>query len=78
MSNPGPLQLQEFLLTISVPRGQLWGNPLYRWEVSAASGHRWWIDRFRASLRLFDLVRLDHFRGFEAYWEVPAGASTAE
>ena len=54
--------------------GQLWGNPLYRWDVSAASGHRWWINRFRASLKLFDLVRLDHFRGFEAYWEVPAGA----
>jgi 4-alpha-glucanotransferase len=58
--------------------GQLWGNPLYRWDVSAISGHRWWIDRFRASLKLFDLVRLDHFRGFEAYWEVPAGASTAD
>jgi len=58
--------------------GQLWGNPLYRWDVSAASGHRWWIERFRASLKLFDLVRLDHFRGFEAYWEVPADASTAE
>lgn len=57
--------------------GQLWGNPLYRWDVSAASGHRWWIERVRASLKLFDLVRLDHFRGFEAYWEIPAGASTA-
>ena len=53
--------------------GQLWGNPLYRWDVSAASGHRWWIDRFRASLKLLDLARLDHFRGFEAYWEIPAG-----
>src|ERR1700691_3681112 len=58
--------------------GQLWGNPLYRWDVSAASGHRWWIDRFRASLKMFDLVRLDHFRGFEAYWEIPAVASTAQ
>jgi 4-alpha-glucanotransferase len=58
--------------------GQLWGNPLYRWDVSAASGHRWWIKRFRASLRMFDLVRLDHFRGFEAYWEIPAGAKTAQ
>jgi 4-alpha-glucanotransferase len=58
--------------------GQLWGNPLYRWDVSAVSGHRWWIDRFRSSLKLFDLVRLDHFRGFEAYWEVPAEAATAE
>jgi 4-alpha-glucanotransferase len=57
--------------------GQLWGNPLYRWDVGAASGHRWWIDRCRASLAMFDLVRLDHFRGFEAFWEIPATASTA-
>jgi 4-alpha-glucanotransferase len=57
--------------------GQLWGNPLYRWDVSARSGHRWWIDRVRASLKLFDLVRLDHFRGFEAFWEIPADALTA-
>jgi 4-alpha-glucanotransferase len=58
--------------------GQLWGNPLYRWDVSAASGHAWWINRVRASLNLFDLVRLDHFRGFEAYWEIPANAVTAD
>ncbi len=58
--------------------GQLWGNPLYRWDVSRASGHRWWIERFRASLGLFDMVRLDHFRGFEAFWEIPAGALTAQ
>jgi 4-alpha-glucanotransferase len=57
--------------------GQLWGNPIYRWDVLARSGYRWWIDRFRASLKLFDMVRLDHFRGFEAYWAVPAGSSTA-
>jgi 4-alpha-glucanotransferase len=57
--------------------GQLWGNPLYRWDVLAASGYRWWIDRFRASFKLFDVVRLDHFRGFEAYWEVPGNAPTA-
>ncbi len=57
--------------------GLYWGNPLYQWEVSASSGHRWWIDRCRASLAIFDLVRLDHFRGFEAYWEVPAAASSA-
>jgi 4-alpha-glucanotransferase len=57
--------------------GQLWGNPLYQWEVMAASGYQWWIDRFRASLKLFDLMRLDHFRGFEAFWEVPGNASTA-
>ncbi len=57
--------------------GQLWGNPLYRWEVLQADGYKWWIERFRASLALFDMVRLDHFRGFEAYWEVPAGEPTA-
>ena len=57
--------------------GQLWGNPIYRWDVLARTGYRWWIDRFRASLKLFDMVRLDHFRGFEAYWEIPAGSATA-
>ncbi len=60
------------------PTGQLWGNPLYRWDVMAEYGYRWWIDRFRAVLRMVDWVRLDHFRGFEAYWEVPAGMPTAE
>ena len=57
--------------------GQLWGNPIYRWDLMACNGYAWWVDRFRAALRLFDLVRLDHFRGFEAYWEVPATAPTA-
>jgi len=57
--------------------GQLWGNPLYRWDAMKASGYRWWIDRLRASLNMFDMVRLDHFRGFEAYWEIPAGEPTA-
>jgi 4-alpha-glucanotransferase len=57
--------------------GQLWGNPIYRWDVLAASGYQWWIERFRGTLTLFDTVRLDHFRGFESYWEVPAGETTA-
>jgi 4-alpha-glucanotransferase len=57
--------------------GQLWGNPLYEWERMHADGYRWWIARMRAGLDLFDLVRLDHFRGFEAYWEVPGDAPTA-
>jgi 4-alpha-glucanotransferase len=57
--------------------GQLWGNPLYRWKALARRGYAWWIDRFRAVLDLVDLVRLDHFRGFEAYWEVPGDAKTA-
>jgi 4-alpha-glucanotransferase len=58
--------------------GQLWGNPLYDWEAMERDGFRSWIERFRAALALVDRVRLDHFRGFEAYWEVPAGARTAE
>ena len=58
--------------------GQLWGNPIYAWEVLEADGYRWWLERFRAVLRMVDLVRLDHFRGFEAYWEVPSPALTAE
>ena len=57
--------------------GQLWGNPLYRWDVHARSGYAWWVARLRRTLELVDLVRLDHFRGFEAYWEIPAGEPTA-
>jgi 4-alpha-glucanotransferase len=57
--------------------GQLWGNPLYRWEAMAQTGYAWWVERFRATLGTVDLIRLDHFRGFEAYWEVPASESTA-
>ena len=57
--------------------GQLWGNPLYDWEEMARTGYGWWIERFRAALGLVDLVRLDHFRGFEAHWEIPAGEETA-
>jgi 4-alpha-glucanotransferase len=57
--------------------GQLWGNPIYRWKHIARTGYRWWIDRFRHTLNMIDMVRLDHFRGFEAYWEVPAGETTA-
>jgi 4-alpha-glucanotransferase len=58
--------------------GQLWGNPLYDWEALRASGYSWWVARLQATLELVDLVRLDHFRGFEAYWEIPAGMPTAE
>lgn len=57
--------------------GQLWGNPLYRWEVMARDGYAWWIARFRTALRNFDLLRLDHFRGFEAFWAVPASEENA-
>ena len=58
--------------------GQLWGNPLYDWDAMATDGYRWWVERLRRSLSLFDLVRVDHFRGFAAYWAVPAGHATAE
>jgi 4-alpha-glucanotransferase len=58
--------------------GQLWGNPLYRWEVHTASGYAWWIERIRAVLELVDIVRIDHFRGFAGYWEVKGKAKTAE
>ena len=57
--------------------GQLWGNPLYRWERMAHDGYAWWVARLRAALSQVDILRLDHFRGFAAYWEVPAGESTA-
>ena len=57
--------------------GQLWGNPLYDWDKHAADGYAWWVDRLRATAELTDLVRIDHFRGFEAYWSVPAEARTA-
>ncbi len=57
--------------------GQLWGNPLYAWEAHAAEGYAWWLSRLRASFELCDVVRIDHFRGFEAYWSVPADAPTA-
>src|SRR3984885_12616824 len=57
--------------------GQLWGNPIYRWDALAEDGYRWWLDRFRATFAVVDMIRLDHFRGFEAYWEVPATESTA-
>ncbi|HWC17242.1 MAG TPA: 4-alpha-glucanotransferase [Terriglobales bacterium] len=58
--------------------GQLWGNPIYRWDRMKSDDYSWWIERFRASFRLFDMLRVDHFRGFEAYWEVPAGERTAQ
>ncbi|MBZ0299383.1 MAG: 4-alpha-glucanotransferase [Anaerolineae bacterium] len=57
--------------------GQRWGNPLYRWDVMQAHGYDWWIRRFQAVLGVVDLVRIDHFRGFEAYWEIPASEPTA-
>ena len=57
--------------------GQLWGNPLYRWSVHKKQGYQWWLERLAAAGRMYDVIRLDHFRGFEAYWSVPYGHKTA-
>jgi 4-alpha-glucanotransferase len=57
--------------------GQLWGNPTYRWDRLREEGYGWWIGRLRGVMRLFDMVRIDHFRGFESYYEIPAGEKTA-
>ena len=57
--------------------GQLWGNPVYDWDYIEKDGYKWWLWRIRRNLALFDVTRLDHFRGFQAYWEVPAGEDTA-
>jgi 4-alpha-glucanotransferase len=58
--------------------GQLWGNPLYNWERMEADGFKWWIERVRATLKVVDIARVDHFRGFAACWEIPGGDKTAE
>ncbi len=58
--------------------GQLWGNPIYNWEKMEQEGFSWWLERFSLLFSLFDLVRVDHFRGFEAAWHIPAGSETAE
>lgn len=85
--NPENFQLDEALAPTDVAGcppdaftadGQLWGNPLYRWEKLAAEGYGWWVDRLAAAGRLYDVVRIDHFRGFEAYWAVPFGDATAK
>jgi 4-alpha-glucanotransferase len=57
--------------------GQRWGNPLYRWDVMKSQGYAWWIDRLRWATRNFDYIRLDHFRGFSQFWEIPANEPTA-
>ena len=58
--------------------GQLWGNPLYRWEKHKATGYHWWVTRMWYSYKLYDMVRLDHFRGFDEYFAIPAGATSAK
>jgi 4-alpha-glucanotransferase len=85
-ANPGLFQLDEDLQPIRVagvppdyfsPTGQRWGNPLYKWEALAETGYAWWVQRIRRSVMQYDIVRLDHFRGFEAYWSIPGNEETA-
>jgi 4-alpha-glucanotransferase len=85
-THPDIFELDEDLRPIHIagvppdyfsPTGQRWGNPLYRWDVLRARGFDWWIDRVRRSHDVYDMIRLDHFRGFEAYWSIPADAETA-
>ena len=61
---------------VSHPEGQLWGQPVYDWRELRRQGYRWWIERFRRTLELVDVARIDHFRGFVSYWAVPAGATS--
>jgi len=85
-ANPNLFMLDDDLQPIRVagvppdyfsPTGQRWGNPLYRWDVLAETGYAWWVQRIRRSVMQYDIVRLDHFRGFEAYWSIPGAEETA-
>ena len=60
------------------PTGQLWGNPLYNWEIHASENYAWWAERLQCAQKLYDVVRIDHFRGFESFWAVPFDETTAE
>jgi 4-alpha-glucanotransferase len=84
--NPGIFDLHEDLSPVRVSgvppdyfsaTGQRWGNPLYRWDVLREQGFGWWIERIRRARSLYDIIRLDHFRGFDAYWSIPAENETA-
>lgn len=85
-ANPGLFQLDEQGRPTAVAGcppdyfsedGQLWGNPLYDWEKMRGDGYAWWMERIRSAAKLFDVIRIDHFRGLESYWSVPAGEETA-
>jgi len=85
-ANPGLFQLTPNCRPVKVAGcppdsfsadGQLWGNPLYNWEKMRQTGYAWWIRRLRAAGKLYDVVRLDHFRGFESYWAIPFGDTNA-
>lgn len=86
-ANPQLFQLDETCTPIAVAgcppdafsaTGQLWGNPLYRWEHHKQTGYKWWIQRIAYCYRLYDIVRIDHFRGFDEYYSIPYGDETAE
>ena len=86
-AEPGSFQLDERNVPIEVSGcppdsfsadGQLWGNPLYNWDVMKRDGYGWWIRRIAGAARLYDVLRIDHFRGLESYWAVPYGAKTAK
>ena len=86
-TNPGIFELDENLLPIRVAgvppdyfskTGQRWGNPLYRWDILQHQDFAWWIDRIRRAESLYDIIRLDHFRGFDAFWAIPSEHLTAE
>ena len=85
-SCPQEFQLDENLLPTEVAgcppdgfsaTGQLWGNPLYDWDYHRRTGYAWWIQRIRHALSIYDILRIDHFRGFDTYWAIPAGETTA-
>lgn len=85
-SHPEQFQLDERHRTVAVAgcppdyfseNGQLWGNPLYDWEAMKQDGYSWWCKRLSHATKLFDSVRIDHFRAFAGYWAVPAGKQTA-
>lgn len=86
-ANPSLFQLDEDCIPKAVAgvppdyfsaTGQLWGNPLYDWEAHKSTGYKWWVSRLKVALSLYDVIRIDHFRGFEAYYSVPYGDKTAE
>ena len=85
-ANPGLFQLDKDNIPTAVagvppdgfsPTGQLWGNPLYRWEAHRETGYQWWITRLWYCFELYDVVRIDHFRGFDEYFSIPYGSETA-
>lgn len=73
-----PLKVSGCPPDIFAETGQLWGNPIYDWNYMEKTDYKWWVDRIRQSLNLYDVLRIDHFKGFESYWSIPYGDPTAE